>query len=90
VNSHNNSGMLEATENVAKLLAQAAEYADYARLFMETPNKLAEIPSEDLPRVQFNLSIRSSQVSALREELERTLFSTEAQNAQYRERVLSR
>ena len=87
--SLNNSGIQHAAEHVAKLLVQAGEHADYARLFMETPSKLAEIPAEDFPRVQLNLNTRRSQISALREELERIISSTEAQNAQYRERVLS-
>lgn len=86
--SYQNTGIQQSEGKVAQLLAQAEERATYARLFSDVAAKLAQSPQDEITRVQLNLCASQGQVAALREELERTVASIEAQNTQNRERAL--
>ena len=86
--SYQNSGIQQSESKIAKLVEQAEELATYARLFSDTAAKLGQSPQEEITRVHLNLCASQGQVAALREEIERTVASIEAQNTQYRERAL--
>jgi hypothetical protein len=86
--SYQNSGIQQSENKVAKLVEQAEELATPARLFSDTAAKLSQFPQEEITRVHLNLCASQGQVAALREELERTVASIEAENTQHRERAL--
>ena len=88
--SFQNSGIQEAQAKVRGLASRAEELGANARLFTDTAAKLKAAPLQELARVQLQLSSSQAQVVAVRGELEQILASVEAQNAQYRERALSR
>lgn len=92
--SFQNSGIQEAQAKVRGLASRAEELGANARLFTDTATKLKAVPPQEqvqeLARVQLQLSSSQAQVVAVRVELEQMLASVEAQNAQYREKVISR
>ena len=85
--SYQNSGIQQSGSKVAKLVGQAEELTTYAHLFCDTTTKLGLSSQEEITRVHLNLCASQGQVAALREEIERTVASIEAQNRQYRERA---
>lgn len=88
--SFQNSAIQEAQANASKLASRAEQLGANAHLFSETATKLEAVPLREVARIQLGLSSSQAEVVALRGELERILASVEAQNAQYRERALSR
>lgn len=88
--SYQNSGIEQSKAKVAVLAAQAEKLGEHAHLFSEAGAKLRNAPPEEIDRVQLKLSAGQAEVVALREELEREAASIEAQNAQYRQKALSR
>jgi len=88
--SYQNSGIEQSKVKVAALAAQAEEVGKYANLFSDAGAKLRQAPPEEVDRIQLKLSADRAEVITLREELEREAASIEAQNAQYRQRALSR
>lgn len=88
--SFQNSGIQESQAKVRDLATRAEELGANARLFTDTAAKLMAVPIQEVARVQLGLSSSQAQVVGLRSELEQILASVEGQNAQYRDRVISR
>ena len=88
--SYQNSGIEQSKTEVDAQFKRAHELAEYARLFTDGGPKLLSAPPEEFDRVLLRLTATLSEITALREELDRTIASVEAQNSQYRERVVSR
>lgn len=88
--SYQNSGIEQAKSNVETQSRRAHELAEQARLFIDGDSKLRGAPPEEIDRVQLRLAANLSEIVAIREELERTLASAEATNAQYRAKAISR
>ena len=88
--SYGSSGIEESKIKVSSLQARAQELAEYAKLFLDPGAKLRDSPPEETDRVQVKLSVTLSEIAAVREELDRTAATVEAQNAQYRQRALSK
>ena len=88
--SYEHTGIEEAKTKVSSLQARAQEPAGYAKLWADPGAKLRDTPPEETDRVQLKLSAYLSDIAAVREELDLTVASVEAQNAPYRQRALSK
>jgi hypothetical protein len=88
--SYEHTGIDEAKTKVSSLQARAQERAEYAKLWTDPGAKLRDTPPEEIDRVQLKLTAILSEIAAVREELDRTVASVEAQNAPYRQRALSK
>lgn len=88
--SYKNSGNEECKAKVQARVQRARDIAEYATLFVDSGSKLEQAPSDEIDRVQLKVSASHREITAIREELDRDVASTEAQNAQYRDRALSR
>jgi hypothetical protein len=88
--SYEHTGINEAKTNVASLQARAQELAEYAKLWTDPAAKLRDTPPEEIDRVQLKLSAQLSEITAVREELDRTVTSVEAQKAPFVQRALSK
>lgn len=88
--SYKNSGIEEHKSKIQARLQRARDIATHTALFVDSGAKLAEAPPDELDRVYLRVSVAHREITAIRKELDREVASTEAQNAQYRDRSLSR